>query len=84
MASGKPGAREAAKAEKEADIIIASLGRASEAATATTLLAITETLNKCAFDVSYPCSSAERRVEGSPRGSCHGTLSLYRHQRRQA
>ena len=44
MASGKPGAREAAKAEKEADIIIASLGRASEAATATTLATITETL----------------------------------------
>ena len=42
--AGKPGAREAAKVEKEADIIIARLGRASEAATATTLATITDTL----------------------------------------
>ena len=42
--ANKTGAREAAKADKEADIIISSLARASEAATATTLGSIVETL----------------------------------------
>ena len=42
--STKPGARETQRAEKEADVIMASLARASEAATATTLASITGTL----------------------------------------
>ena len=42
--AGKVGLREAAKAEKEADIIIQSLMRASESAVATTLLSITDAL----------------------------------------
>ena len=46
LMAAKANSRETAKAEKEADIILSSLARASEAATATTLLAITETLKK--------------------------------------
>lgn len=44
MAQPKVGLREAAKAEKEADIILQSLMRASESAVATTLHSITEAL----------------------------------------
>ena len=46
LMAAKANSRETAKAEKEADIIISSLARASEAATATTLVSITDTLKQ--------------------------------------